>query len=80
MAQTNSNKRAETELVLAASIQRLLDKTVRAARPQTLQGLLCKMEEWPVTRQEAQKSRGTGNTRPYFACVCSHNAALDSIS
>ena len=33
MAQTNSNKRAETELVLAASIQRLLDKTVRATRP-----------------------------------------------
>ena len=33
MAQTNSNKRAETELVLAASIQRLLDKTVRAPGP-----------------------------------------------
>ena len=33
MAQTNSNKRAETELVLAASIQRLLDKTVHATCP-----------------------------------------------
>lgn len=48
MAQTNSNKRAETELVLAASIQRLLDKTVRAARPPPPSGCQTAVEGWPT--------------------------------
>ena len=53
MAQTNSNKRAETELVLAASIRRLLDKTVRAAcPPHPLQGVArqCRNAQLPLQR------------------------------
>lgn len=64
MAQTNSNKRAETELVLAASIQRLLDKTVRAPGPP--------IQPSRVSRKRAGMSsdlvRGKEKPRPLFAC------------
>ena len=74
MAQTNSNKRAETELVLAASIQRLLDKTVRAMRPTHPFGVLQGSGRMDRVPQEGQMTRALG-----LLCDCGHDAALAGI-